>query len=84
MGQVIFASLSVIGRNQPLLLEETITSLAAFADLQDTSFDSLFDGEGTGWTAGAGVTVSGTGGIVSTDAYWDDGVTKYDRGFLYG
>lgn len=84
MGQVIFGTLNVVGRNQPLLLEETVKNLAAFADLQDADFDNLFDGEGTGWTPNAGVTVIGTGGIPSTDAFWDDYITRYDRGFLYG
>ena len=85
MSQVIFGTLNVIGRKQPLLLEETIKNLAAFADLQDFKLDDTYGGGGTGWDLGSGVTLSSLGGgDGTTPAYYDDGTTTYDGGFIYG
>ena len=84
MSQVIFGALNVVGRNKPLLLEETVKNIAAFADLHDFELDDIFNGSGAGWTLGSGVSLGGTGHGGLNQAVWDDGVTVYNGGWKYG
>lgn len=86
MSQVIFGILNVIGREKPLLLEDTIKNLVSYADLQDFKFDDKYTPSASGWVTGAGVTIAatGSGGGVGGVAVFDDGVSTYDGGFVYG
>ena len=82
MSQVSFGRLRIISREKPLLLEESVKNLTAFADLQDNSFDDAYTGASLNWVLGSGVTLTATGSAPGSVAIYD--VSAYGDGSVYG